>query len=233
MYWLQVWSSKTNQRQTANAECTHCFLHKEAPAAKKLWKDLHEVFKARPLNQRIFSCLFGDMDADHQALLLHSEVRWLSQGRMLKCVCNLRAKIFIFLRQQNFTALAEKFSQEDFNAAIAYLGDIFDSELSEFILQGAGFTVIDHAAKVAAYYKKLILWRSYMARDKYDMFLELTKYTCDKEVDVKQTIIGLLEQLAKKFVDYYGDALSPTNKNDWIMGPFSGTDLPQLPLPCC
>ena len=46
------------------------------------------------------------------------------------------------------------------------------------------------------------------------MFRELTKYICGKEVDIKQTITGHLEQLSQKFVDYYGDALSPTNEND-------------------
>ena len=68
-----------------------------------------------------------------------------------------------------------------------------------------------------------------MARDEYDMFLELTKYICGKEGDIKQAIIGHLEQLAQKFVDHYVDALSPTNENNWIIDPFSGTDLPQLP----
>ena len=62
------------------------------------------------------------------------------------------------------------------------------------------------------------------------MFAELTKYICGKEIDIKQTIIGHLNQLAEKFVDYYGDNLSPTNENDWIIDPFAGTDLPQLPL---
>ena len=46
------------------------------------------------------------------------------------------------------------------------------------------------------------------------MFLELTKYICRKEVDVKRTIIRHLEQLSQKFVDYFSDVLSPTNKND-------------------
>ena len=42
---------------------------------------------------------------------------------MLKRVCYLRGKIVIFLRQQNFMALAEKFCQKDFNAKIDYLAD--------------------------------------------------------------------------------------------------------------
>ena len=86
-------------------------------------------------------------------------------------------------------ALAEKFSQEDSNAKIAYLADIFDSmHCLNLSMQGAHFAVIDHVAKVAAYYKKLILWKSYLARDEYDMFPELTKYICGKKVDIKQII---------------------------------------------
>ena len=37
-------------------------------------------------------------------------------------------------------------------------------------MQGPGFTVIDHNAKIDAYYKKLILWQSYVKKNKYDMF---------------------------------------------------------------
>ena len=58
-------------------------------------------------------------------------------------------------------ALAVKFSQENFNAKIAYLAYLFDSlNCLNLSMQGAGLTVIDHAAKVAAFYKKLILWKS-------------------------------------------------------------------------
>ena len=62
--------------------------------------------------------------ADHQAFLLHSVVEWLSRGRVLKRACNLRSETVIFLRQQNFMALAEKFSQKNFNTKIAYFADI-------------------------------------------------------------------------------------------------------------
>ena len=36
--------------------------------------------------------------------------------------------------------------------------------------------------------------------------------------------------LAQKFEDYYGEALTPSDENDWILDPFAGTDLPHLPL---
>ena len=103
---------KRIQKKAPNAKWTHCFLHRDALAAKKLSPELHEILnfvvecvnliKARPLNQRLFSPLCADMDADHEALLLHTEVRWLSRGRVLKRVFELREQIAFFLRQQNF-----------------------------------------------------------------------------------------------------------------------------------
>ena len=161
------------------------------------------------------------MDADHKALLLHTEVRWLSRGCVLKRVFELREQIASFFRQQNFEALAEKFSQDEFIVKVAYLADIFDSLNSlNLSMQGAGFTVIKQTAKVPAYHKKLALWKSYATRGEYDTFPELKHYLCDKEVNIEQTVIGHLEMLAQRFENYYGKALTPSDENDWMLDPF-------------
>ena len=36
------------------------------------------------------------MDANHTAMLLHTNIRWPSRGRVLKHVCDLRKEIGIF-----------------------------------------------------------------------------------------------------------------------------------------
>ena len=131
-------------------------------------------------------------------------------GRVLKQVFELREQIAFFLRQQNFGVLAVKFYQKEFIAKVAYLADIFESLNSlNLPMQGAGFTVIEQAAKVVAYHKKLALWKSYATRSECDMFPELKQYLCDKEVSIKQTIIGHLELLTQKFEDYYGEVQTP------------------------
>ena len=115
-------------------------------------------------------------------------------------------------------------SQEEFIPKVAYLADIFDSLNSlNLSMQGAGFTVIEQTAKVAAYHKKLALWKSYATRGEYDRFPELKHYLCDKEVNIKQTVIGHLEMLAQKFEDYCGEALTPSDENDCILDPIAGT----------
>jgi len=65
-----------------------------------------------------------------------------------------------------------------------------------------------------------------VTRDKSEMFPKLRNYICDEGVDIWQTINGQLEQLAQKFVDYCGENMAPTLENDWIIDPFTGTDLP-------
>ena len=66
-------------------EATHCMLHREMLASKKMFPELHTVLndtirvinhnKAHALNSRMFELLCEDMDADYRRLLLHTEVR--------------------------------------------------------------------------------------------------------------------------------------------------------------
>ena len=68
----------------------HCMVHKAALVSKTIPRRLHEhmsvvikvvnYVKSSALNTRLFSKLCKDMDADHSALLYHTQVRWLSKG---------------------------------------------------------------------------------------------------------------------------------------------------------
>ena len=96
-------------------------------------------------------------------------------------------------------SLAEKFI-----ANVAYLADIvYSLNFLNQSMQGAGFTVINHVAKITAYYKKVILWQTYVNRDEFGMFSQLENYIARKNINVKDTIIGHLEKLSKKVEHYY------------------------------
>ena len=53
--------------------------------------------KSSALNTRFFGKLCNDMDADHTALLYHTQVRWLSKGHMLSRIFELREEVKLFL----------------------------------------------------------------------------------------------------------------------------------------
>ena len=86
--------SKVKSATNTSITFTHCMIHGEALVAKKMFTDLHEVLsiaikiinyiKSNVLNSRLFRNLCQDMNSEYQSLLLHTEVRWLSEGRFLR-----------------------------------------------------------------------------------------------------------------------------------------------------
>lgn len=88
---------------------SHCMLHQQALASKDMEPDLYSVLntavtavnfvKSRALQLRLFGQLCREMDAGHDALLYHSEVRWLSRGKVLQRVFELRSEMSEFMRE--------------------------------------------------------------------------------------------------------------------------------------
>ena len=90
---------------------THCMLHRHSLVSKTLPSSLPDVLrivvetviyvKGRPLNHRIFMQLCKQMDSEFKVLLYHSEVRWLSRGKVMNRVFVLRGELLEFLRDHN------------------------------------------------------------------------------------------------------------------------------------
>ena len=89
---------------------THCFLHREVLVAKiaqnELKEGLSEVIemvnfiKTRQAKSRIFELICKDMDSQHVRLLLHTEVRWLSKGKVLSRVHELQKELLTFFETE-------------------------------------------------------------------------------------------------------------------------------------
>ena len=118
------------QDVAVNAKWTHCLIQREALASQQLNGDLNEVLKtvnfikARQLKARLFQHLCNELGAEHNNLLFYCNARWLSKGKVLLRVYELRNKISIFLKEENH-ALATTFEDEVFLTQLAYLYHIF------------------------------------------------------------------------------------------------------------
>jgi hypothetical protein len=92
---------------------TRCIIHRKALAAKEIAPEFKKVLQdvvavvnfisSRALISRLFSKLCKAMGSDYDKLLLHAEVRWLSRGRILRILVQLKGELKSFLTEENPT----------------------------------------------------------------------------------------------------------------------------------
>ena len=117
-----------------DAQWTHCGIHREALAVKKMpveFKAVLDTFvktvnfiKARPMQARLFHFLYDEMGSEHVQLLLYTEVRWLSRGKVLTRLFELHREVQVFLQDKNLPA-SDVFDDTVWLSHLAYLSDIF------------------------------------------------------------------------------------------------------------
>ena len=216
-------------------ESTHCLIHKEALASRTLPKNFKQhletvikvvnFIKGSALNTRLFRRLCEGMEADHESLLFHTQVRWLSKGNMLQRVLELFDEVVAFLRAQENVVLLEALEGEFFRVRLSYLSDIF-SALNELNrkLQGKGTNILFQSDKIRAFVAKLELWKKRAGSGSFTSFLALNECVEDMEdglpdpiaEDIKQHLEGLEEE----FKYYFPGITNESKENKLIRDPF-------------
>ena len=221
---------------------THCMIHREMLASKNISAELNQVLttavktvnfiKSSALNSRLFETLCEDTGSHHKTLLLHAEIRWLSRGRTLKRVCELREEITIFLSNKN-SDLEQFFKDIDWSMKLCYLADIFQllNELN-ISLQGRNKTLFDSYNKIEGQKKKINLWIQRAENNCFDMFSSLTDQinevkNANKYYDsnqLKLVIVNHLKNLLLKFNEYFPSSQDPRMYALWVLDPFNFTN---------
>lgn len=237
---------------------THCILHREALASKQLSPELNTTLqnavklinnvKAAPLHSRIFAKICAEEDSKHTTLLLHTEIRWLSRGRTLARVYELRSELAKYFdkymepilkkrekkKSKNKKAGEEKLPEEYFQeylkdekwmVNLAYLVDIFD-QLNQLNLQtqGKNMDCFQFSDKIEAFQKKLLFWKGKAQNGQFDMFL-LTEDSLDKHDALlkyaQPIIVNHLQQLIQQFEKMFPAEKDPRVNHSWIIDPFA------------
>ncbi|XP_064093835.1 protein FAM200B-like [Macrobrachium nipponense] len=215
------------------------FGNTENLAAQKLSNDLHKVMKeviqivnfikAKALNSRLFSQMCSDFDSTLMHLLYHSEVRWLSRGKVLQRLLDLRTETEMFLTEKKHQ-LAHKFSDSNWLMQVAYLADIF-AEINSLnmSIQGRDQTLVELSEKLSSFEEKLKLWMNKVKAGKTASFpslnilLENENYSLSQ---VQDTIVQHMSNLVTEFDHYIPEN---AHKYSWIRNPFNieAEDLPE------
>ncbi|XP_039706864.1 zinc finger MYM-type protein 6 isoform X3 [Pteropus medius] len=211
---------------------THCFIHREHLAAEKLSPCLHEILlqsaqilsfiKNNALNSRMLQILCEEMGSEHVNLPLHAEVRWISRGRILTRLFELRHEIEIFLNQKH-SDLGKYFLDEEWIAKLAYLSDIFSliNELN-LSLQGTMTTLFTLYNKMDVFKEKLKMWLKRTQENDFDMFPSFSEFSNSSGLNMRSIasiIFEHLEGLSQLFNDCYPQE-DLRSGNLWIINPF-------------
>jgi hypothetical protein len=189
---------------------------------KKVWNESVRVvnfIKARSLNSRIFEKLCQSMDSDHQQLSLHTEVRWLSRGKVLSRLFGLRDEIRVFFTDlESQFALTEILNDYSWLAVLAYMAEIFNHLNSlNLSMQGGGITIFNVKGKIEA-----MMWARRLSKRNFDAFqnMKTSLESADEELsnEVLEFFTQHLQDLRCSFREYF----SPRDESkNWINDPFN------------
>lgn len=214
---------------------THCVLHREALAVKKMPQTLRTVvdeavkvvnrIKARPLQSRLFKILCEEMGSKHTSLLLHTEVRWLSRGRVLNRLFELRDEVRMFSFDEPLEEM-QRFQDKEWLQRLAYLADVF-SKLNELnmSLQGTNINIFAAAEKIDAMKRKMEAWVDLASESRVDSFTTLQEYLDESNLKLRESvrsdIVEHLIQLRNNMERYFPtESMERQTAQDWIRDPF-------------
>ena len=183
--------------------------------------------KSKPLQSRLFEKLCEEMGSNHKSLLLHTEIRWLSRGKVLTRLAELRREVAIFL--ENRCNFAKYLRDEEFVLRLTCLADIFSrlNELNLYLQGTEGISIFEVHDKIRGFMKKLILWKIVLTTKIMTVlkhFETLQTFILEIKAKVDDGIINeILEHLNKlqeSFEFYFREEMNAMQQKRWIMNPF-------------
>ena len=233
----------------------HCIIHREALVSKKLFSKnsqntenhglkvvidnvvkIINSIKGKSKQHRIFSSLCDEMDAVHNVLIQHSEVRWLSRGKILTRFFELREELKEFLESKK-DPYAKMLSNNWWMLKLAYLACIFDRlNALNLSLQGKQGDIFTSYSKIEGLKKKFPIWRKHVRQNDFSDFPLLKQYlkncgweTEEEDQDIENTVrimvVSHLDVLSQNLEAYFpSENHKKLQENMWIIQPFNATE---------
>jgi hypothetical protein len=169
----------------------------------------------------MFKKLCENLDKQYINLLLHKEIQWLSRGRLLNRLSELKGEFQDYFQENSTPDFAKCFENEKWLEKLAYLAAIFHhmNQLNKS-LQGPGENVLTSSDKILGFKRELNLWKNHVVKGNLEMFPLLLGLESEEGYQqVSSLIENHLEELWNK-IKHYFPSLS-TQVYDWVRNPYS------------
>jgi hypothetical protein len=200
-----------------NFTSIHCILHQEALCGKNLqMKGVMDTvvktvnfIRSRALNHRQFTSFLLNNESQHGELLYHTEVRWLSRGKVLRRFFDLLEEIDSFMKTKNKEV--PELKDSNFISNLAFLTDITEhlNDLNTK-LQGKDQIITQMYDHIKSFKVKLSLWNKQISTGNFSHFNTL-KSLKKIEPNCLKVYSGILNDLIQQFETRFKDfkALEP------------------------
>ena len=156
--------------------------------------------KARPLKSRLFTKLCKEIEANYENFLLHTEARWLSRGKALSRVYELKEEMLAFFSLERQGEFCNLLCVDSWKSKLAYLVDIFDHlNNTNSNMQGKNENLLS-SYKMRALQEKLKVWSLRIQEGNTDMFFHISK---PNNKEMVASVIKHLKSLQDKIEKYF------------------------------
>lgn len=192
----------------------HCIIHQEnlCKSSLKLKHVMDPVvravnsIRARGLNHRQFRSFLEDNEADFTDVLYHTNVRWLSMGKVLKRVWDLKAEIVMFFTMKEISCdFSKEMESDEWVCDFAFAVDIMQ-KLNELNtkLQGKGLFAHELYLEVKVFQSKLKLLAKQLNEQNFVHFPLLKTRAVTQALSDKycSQLMALKEEFIRRFADF-------------------------------
>ena len=194
-------------REYSHIKINQCIIHRQNLASKNLSPNFSDVMqvvistvnyvKARELISRMLKQLCITENSNHQTLLMHTAVRWLSRGKTVERVFLLRRELATFLQGKGHKN-SHYFHDPHFLARLALLTDVFEhvNKLNTE-LQGKRKWAFDFQSSIKAFVSKMQILRKEAETNNHSHFRHHATIDIDfhEELDFEEAKKDLLDYL--------------------------------------
>ncbi|XP_077179280.1 general transcription factor II-I repeat domain-containing protein 2-like [Paroedura picta] len=186
----------------------HCLIHQQALCSKSLkWDSVMKIvvscvnfIRANALNHRQFQEFLSELNVAYEDVLYHTEVRWLSRGRVLKHFYDLLPQITSFLLSKNKEV--PELNDPEWKWHLAFLTDVTELLNSFNVqLQGKRKLICDMQSHVKAFEVKLGLLIKQVKEENFCHLPTTQNLLAEKPLVAfpNKTCVDSLEKLQKEF----------------------------------
>ncbi|XP_068219244.1 general transcription factor II-I repeat domain-containing protein 2A-like [Palaemon carinicauda] len=164
------------------------------------------LIRARGLNHRQFRSFLEDIEADFTDVLYHTNIRWLSMGKVLKRMWDVKEEVVLFFNMKDFSCdFSREMECDEWVCDFAFAVDIMQ-KLNELNtkLQGKGLFAHEFYVEVKASQLKLQLFSKQLKEQNFVHFPLLKTRTVTQALSDKYSyqLTALRDEFIRRFADF-------------------------------